>query len=279
MQQPRIPIWVAVALAEPAPAAARGALGRPLPDRPARPGRAGGAAAPSCASGDGLRPGGHEPAGHRPRAVDRRPARPGASPASGRSPRRPRCARRSGRVRPQQPLGPSSSHSASGTPPANSFALRATSAGSRAPTSTVATAGWRPGKASAAAGRLTAWRSQMSASWRAGDELPRRRRVVVGGSAAGRAGEQAAVEHAGGHDLHAALDADRQQVVERALLEQRVAAGEQETSMSVSRAKRASISDWFMPRRSRRTTPSAQLVQRRVGLARAPRRSGCRGRG
>ena len=36
VQQPRIPIWVAVALAEPPPAGARGALGRRLPDRPAR---------------------------------------------------------------------------------------------------------------------------------------------------------------------------------------------------------------------------------------------------
>ena len=61
----------------------------------------------------------------------------------------------------------------------------------------------------------------------------------------------------------------RQELVERLLVEQRVAAGEQERRRCRSRGRTApSIADWFMPAPIARTTPSSRSrCERRVGAA------------
>ena len=94
VQRPRIPVWVAAQVAEPASGSPGGALGRAVPDRPGRtrgPRRACAATWPAC---------GREPRGRstswsrarraRTRAHGPRPERPGAWWASGSSPGRPR---------------------------------------------------------------------------------------------------------------------------------------------------------------------------------------------
>ena len=75
VQQPRIPVWVAGRWPQAAPARAGGALGRVLPDRPARPGGAGGGRRGDRGAARRrdrpLRPRGDQPAGHGPGALDR----------------------------------------------------------------------------------------------------------------------------------------------------------------------------------------------------------------
>ena len=122
----------------------------------------------------------------------------------------------------------SSSHRSGAIDSRWSDAFRWICSADRAPTQTLTTAGCASGKAIAAAGNVVPWRSADRGDRACpSDDLGRRLTVVVA-TVVGRAsaGEQAAVEDTGGDDCHAPCLAERKQVVEAVLLEQRVPAGQ-----------------------------------------------------
>ena len=138
--------------------------------------------------------------------------------------------------------------------------------------------GGAAGRPSPRRGSATPWRSQ-TAAIAARPLQPRgARAAVVEGRAVARVGEDAAVEHAAGDHRDAALDAQRQQLRRRAVVEQRVAAGEQDAVDVGLADEPGSGATGSCPRRSRRSRPRRAARPAPGSASRSPRRSGRRGR-
>ena len=116
----------------------------------------------------------------------------------------------------------------------NSGRFSLNSAALRGPGMTAATTGWASGNCSAAAGSGTLWDLQTAAIFCTRVDDLGRGGVVVPGVAAG---QDAGVQRAADDQRGAAGLAQRDQVVERRLFQQRVAAGEQE-GVPVAEAQR-----------------------------------------
>ena len=129
----------------------------------------------------------------------------------------------------QQPvLGQRRPRAPPGSGSASSWTFSCTSPRDRAPVTTAATAGWASGNCSAAAASGTPKAvADLLELGRPLEDLGRGRRVVER-RAGPRIGEDPAVEHASGDDRDVALLGQRKQFVQRDLVEQRVATGEQD---------------------------------------------------
>ena len=181
-----------------------------------------------------------------------------------------------------RPLGRRSSHSAAGIGRRSSAGYSSRWAIVRTPAMSPATAGWASGNCIAAARTGTSWRSQASREAAGRARRPRaarassRTRRRAAGRRARRCSSRPPTSTATPRSTHAGRS-----VGERLLVEQRVAAGEQDdVDVGLADEPRRASRDWFMPAPIARTTPClAQPVERRVGAARSPPASGRRGRG